>query len=510
MAFSSNWAPTNVRAFGAKGDEQTNDTPAIQAALDAVAQLGSGTLVIPPGKYRCGTLFLRDNLTIDLLPGSVLLLSPDEDDFAEGEDFPYNPHADMETSVFRFSCLFGEDVQGVTITGGGTIDGNRYQRGGPKPIALKSCDHITIRDITITRAPNYAVSLMDCDYVTVDNVTIHQAYADGIDLDNCRFCRVSNCHVDSADDGICLKTSPALGHISQMEHITITNCSVGSSCNCLKFGTETSGDCRHVAISNCVLFPQPFSRSPTSGISIETTDGARVTGFVVTNITMQGCDTPIFLRLNNRGRAQEVPTPGTLEDLIISNINATNASFPSVIAGLLGHPIRRVTLENIHIEYPHIKWADDEKQSIDSPKSTREELNLDVPEAEAKYPDPRMFGDLPAWGMYCRHVTELTIKSFHARLSVPDDRSCLVGDDLQDLLLDGLRVKTNTKNPTLWLNEIKRAAIRSCDFPPEALHPVRLSGSTSSLVTFFACVKPRSLADVDLRAAIRPDEVEFR
>ena len=95
------------------------------------------------------------------------------------EEFDYNPDADIETAFFRFALFAGDNVDNITIQGRGLIDGAPFRRAGPKPLALKTCQHITIRDITIQNAPNYNISLMDCDYSVIDNVTILNGLADG-------------------------------------------------------------------------------------------------------------------------------------------------------------------------------------------------------------------------------------------------------------------------------------------------------------------------------------------
>ena len=77
---------------------------------------------------------------------------------------------DTETSYAHYALLCGEGVHNVTIEGAGEIDGNRPRRGGPKPIAFKNSEWISIRGITIRNAPNYNISLMGTDHVEVEGV----------------------------------------------------------------------------------------------------------------------------------------------------------------------------------------------------------------------------------------------------------------------------------------------------------------------------------------------------
>nr|MDO8110663.1 glycosyl hydrolase family 28-related protein [Candidatus Sigynarchaeota archaeon] len=293
----------DVRDHGATGNGQSLDSPAIQRAIDECTKNGGGTVHVPPGTYLCGTIHLKSNVILDLAPGACLQYSPREEDFDEPEELPYNPNADIETTFFRFSLIHAENAGNFSITGKGKINGKPFRRAGPKPIGLKSCHHITIRDIVIEDAPNYNISLINCEQVVIDGVSIHRGLADGIDFDNCRHGMVTNCYIDAQDDAVCLKTSPALGRLSTTEDIAVTNCCIGTSCYGLKIGTETSGDCRNIAFSNCTLFVRPGAGGYLGGIALEAVDGAHVDNVVISNITMHGARCPIFLRVGNRGRA---------------------------------------------------------------------------------------------------------------------------------------------------------------------------------------------------------------
>ena len=131
----------------------------MQRAVDAAATAGGGTVWVPPGDYRCGTVHLRSHVTVAIGPGATLVASADHRDFDPFEDLPYPPWADQETHSFTHALLAGLDCEHVTIIGPGTIADRGGHRIGPKPIALKRCDHVTIRDVTITGAPNYAIRI---------------------------------------------------------------------------------------------------------------------------------------------------------------------------------------------------------------------------------------------------------------------------------------------------------------------------------------------------------------
>ena len=161
-------AALNVRDYGAKGDGATRDTAAIQAAIDAAEKQGGGEVHIPPGRYISGTIRLKNNVTLYLeKAGATLAESPDNADFDKYEELPFKSVSDEETTYFHYGLVTADSVHNIGIVGQGTIDGNRTHRHGPKTIALKMCQYVTIQGITVENSPNYSVSFWGCDYVNV-------------------------------------------------------------------------------------------------------------------------------------------------------------------------------------------------------------------------------------------------------------------------------------------------------------------------------------------------------
>jgi len=458
----------NVRSHGAKGDGQTKDTRAIQAAIDAAGQTG-GMVCLPPGRYLSGTLRLRSHVGFWLDPGATLVASPDQADFDPYEKLSFKPVDDEETTYFNYALLRGEDLEHVSIFGAGTIEGNRRKRGGPKPIALKNCRHVAVRDLTIQNAPNYNVSLLGCDYVDIQGVTIRNGYCDGIDPDCCRFVRIANCYVESWDDAIVPKASFALGVRRSTEHLTVTNCVLTTACNAFKLGTEASGDFKNIVLSNCAIFAREdlWKRRPTSGVSIEMVDGAVIDRVVVANLALADVQAPIFIRLGNRGRAQATPTPGQLQHVSIADICATGASLASSITGIPGYDVRRVTLKNVRVS----------ARGGGTPEMARKE----VPELEGKYPDAGMFGGLPAYGLFCRHVEGLELDSVKFHLEAPDARPAVVITQASNLDLRNLTADPPSgEEPVISLRDVRDALLRGCRAQKGTKCFVHLSGAQTA------------------------------
>jgi polygalacturonase len=294
-------------------------------------------------------------MTLELLAGAVIVASPRDADFDPLEKLPYDPFADNETADQYFAVLAGDGLEGITVLGPGTIDGNRAQRGGPKLVGLKRCRNVRVAGLRLVNSPNYALSLLGCEGVQVADVVVENSYADGIDPDCCTDVTVTGCQVDSFDDGICVKSSLSLGSPTPTRNVVVRGCTVHSSTNCLKIGTETGSDVRDVTFSDCVLHGRPvpgasLAEAEGGGIAIEMVDGATLDGVTVTNLTLHDVHGPLFVRLGNRGRGQAPsPRPGVLRNVTIADVTATGASETSSITGVPGGPVEGVRLTRVSI-----------------------------------------------------------------------------------------------------------------------------------------------------------------
>ena len=478
----------NVRDHGARGDGRTLDTRAIQSAIDAAARSG-GTVFFPPGDYRSGSLHLRSRIIVQLGAGAVLIASKDEEDFDPVERLAYDPHSDTETADFRFALLQGHHVADVSIRGPGRIDGNRAGRGGPKPIALKRCRGVLIRDLTIENAPNYNISLLGCDGVNIRGVTIRNGYSDGIDPDCCRNVRIAECRVDSRDDAIVLKSSFALGGRGTTENVRVTDCHLTTVHNALKLGTESTGDFRNIVFSRCTIVGRShvWKGDLSSGVSLEMVDGGALERVVVSDIRMNGVRAPLFVRLGNRGRGPGNPVAGTLTNVRISNVVAVGAMTASSITGIPGHAVSGIHLEDIRVT----AWGG----------AGAEVASQRVPELAERYPDAYMFRDLPAYGLYCRHVRDLTCERVELDADRPDARPAVVLDDVGRVRLGGLRAMPPAEGqPLVWLRSVRDCQVSGLRTRPGTHAALRLSGSDTDRVSLvgndFSQVQQVAMVDV--------------
>jgi hypothetical protein len=486
----------DVCAFGAKGDGIAKETPALQAAIDQASARGGVVVVFPAGRYLSGTLHLRSNVSLRLSKGAVLIASSDDADFDPYETPPAGSlsptpiswafanmfgHREVshfssrvlhetadnpDTTYAHYSLIVGDHISNVTIEGPGTIDGNRARRGGPKLIALKNCRHITIRGLTLRSAPSYNISLIGSENVDLENLRIINGYADGIDPDNSRFVRIANCYIDTWDDAICAKASLALGRRLATENLVVTNCILRTSNAGFKFGTESEGDLRKVSLRNCVVMRRDFGRRPMTGVEIESVDGGKVNEVAISNVIMRGVRTPIFLRLGNRGRGMIEPRPGEMRNISINNVMVLDSSEPSSITGLPGFPIHGVTLSNFTV----------------SEAGAGIFAGLEVPELPQDYPFGGMFGGLPAYSLYARHVEGLSINNWSTRWQSPDVRPAAVFDHVSNLQVVGFRVGgVGGQKAVILLDHVSKALIVTAA-DESAVSMVRIGGNTRRAV----------------------------
>jgi hypothetical protein len=477
--------PINVRSQGATGDGKRKDTRPIQAAIDACHAAGGGTVHFPTGTYLCGSLHLKSGVRLHLDHGATLRASEDPADFDPYETLGFKNAADRETSYFHQALIWAEDVERVAVSGTGTIDCNRKRRGGPKAIALKRCKFVAVNGVTIRDCPNYCISLLGTDYAAIDAVTILNGFADGIDPDCCHHVRIANCHIESWDDAIVPKTSYSLGQRRSTENLTVTNCVLASNCNAFKLGTESGGDFRNIAISNCVFFSRSEGRPPISGISLLSVDGATIEGVAISNITMSDARCPIFLRLGNRGRDLEKPQAGALRHVVVSNVVATGARWPLAVVGLPGHPVDGVTFSNLRVS--------------SKGGGSAAEARGEVPEHAAKYPSADMFAAYPASGFFCRHARDLRLSDVVFRNDAPDLRPALRCEDVRHLTLDGVDA-TSDGDALLAFRDVRGAIIRGCAPRESTKLFLEVSGKESAAISllandFSATAKTVSFAD---------------
>jgi len=478
----------DVRAFGATGDGKTVDSPAINKAIEAAAAAGGGTVVFPRGSYVSFSIRLKSHVDVYLSQGSAIIAAesplPGQTtgylggtyDAAE-PNTAWDAYQDYGHNHWHNSLIWGENISDVSITGPGLIWGKglsfgagRAARGGypiysaeqagagNKAIALKNCRNVVLRDFSILKGGHFGLLLTGVDNLTIDNLKI-DTDRDGMDIDCCKNVHVSNCTVNSPwDDAICPKSSYALGFAKPTQNVTITNCYVtgcwelgtvldgtfkrrGGGTGRIKCGTESNGGFINIAISNCVF-------EGCGGLALETVDGALLEDVTVTNLTMRDINNcPIFLRLGARLRGpKETTKVGTLRRVLINNVNSFNtpSRYSSVLSGIPGYAIEDVKLSDIFVQ--HVGGA-----AADSTK-------IQVPEDEARYPEPGMFGPTPSQGFFLRHMKNVEVSHAEIQPVAADPRASFYLEDVHRA--DFVAITAPTTPPAFSMNNSSDVRIR--------------------------------------------------
>lgn len=496
----------DVRDYGAKADGTALCTEAIQKAIDACTASGGGTVWLPPGTLRSGTLFLKNNVTLWLESGCVLLGSENLDDYPKQRS-AVRSYTD---NYVECSLIAGEDLENVALCGRGTINGNGTKFPGKKyltrPFLLRlvRCRGVLVEGITLRDSAMWMQHYLACDRVTLRGVTVynHTTYnADGVDIDGCHDVTITDCNFDSDDDGITLKSTLDRA----CENVTITNCIASSHCNAIKMGTETNGGFKNITISNCVVCSPRYSQHINgsqrghSGLALEITDGGALDRVAVSNLTITGVSVPIFLRLNNRARpfvkGDPKPAMGTMRNVTISHVIATKVSrLGCSITGLPGHPIENVSLSDLEFSFEG--------------GGTREDATREVPELPETYPDPTNFDKLPAYGCYCRHVTGLRVQNVRVRTTEPDLRHAWVCEDVAGLWLDGLTAGISPgAAPVVRLTQVQDALIRGCTLPTAVETFLQVQGPASRDIVLAGNDLRRAQQTVQTAADVPQDAV---
>ena len=351
----------NVRDFGAVGDGRTKDTAAIQKAIDA-----GGVVCFPPGTYLSGTLYLRSGGGLHLEPGATLLASPDKADYNADDFCPQNAVFSKE-NVSGAHFIVALEQHDVSITGGGTIDGNRqafygkinedyprkFKLGEWRPgqmIYFCECTNVRISDVALNHAPYWTCFLHGCEQVTVRGVRIwndyHTPNGDGIDIDCCRFVTVSDCIIHSGDDCITLRGSDKrLKQPRPCEYVTVTNCILGTNCNAFRIGVG-NGVIRNCTISNIIM------ENTRTGIQINSRYSRNSEGVTIENILFSDFQMdvkrPIAVCSDVRGPHDEDIKP--IRNLVFRNLNGS-ACWSNLIESNRRGDIRGITFSGLHFRY---------------------------------------------------------------------------------------------------------------------------------------------------------------
>lgn len=474
-----------VTNYGAIGDGETLNTKAFQKAINTANINGGGKVIVPEGKYLSGSFELKNNVELHLQKNATILGSTNPSHYKSLE-MKGRPESPKKNDNSQLALIVAYKANNISISGTGTIDGqgrelalkidslhhagivvdpdyskksNRpNERMRPKLIRISTCENVTISKTNFKNSACWGLSFELCTNLILDSLNIYnRAYwnNDGMDITDSKNVRITNCNVNSADDGICLKSYyPGYSNDS----IYIANCTIRSGASAIKFGTASYGDFKNVTIENIKIFD-----TFRSAIALESVDGGIIENINIKNIVAENTGNAIFIRLGHR----DGDKPGIIRNVHIKDIKVQvpfgrpdinydlrasesghHNPFPSSITGIPGNYVQNVVLENIEITHPGRATKGQAYFSINR-------LNQ-FPEKIKNYPEFSMFGELPSWGFYVRHAKGIQMKNITLQLEDSDFRPALIFDDVKDIYLEEIHLPENLNNNQIILKDIAK------------------------------------------------------
>ena len=430
----------NVKEFGAKGDNVTDDTLFIQCAINACPK--GGRVWIPAGDYRITTLFLKSDLVLDLDRGATLFASTDRTQFPilpgfitsydEMEQYNLGTWEGNPLDCFA-GIITGINVSNVLITGQGTIDGcashdnwwdsvrTRKIAWRPRLVFLNHCENVVLHGVKFQNSPSWNLHPYFSDNLRfIDLAVLNPADSpntDGLDPESCKNVEIVGVYFSLGDDCIAIKSGKiymGAKHKRPSENLMIRQCCMRDGHGSITIGSEMAGGVKNVTVKECKFL------HTDRGLRIKTRRGrgkdAIIDGIVFDHIEMDHVMTPIvaneFYFCDPDGHSNYVqsreftpaddrtPYIGKME---FKNIQATNChAAASYLYGLPEQKIKDVTFENVAISYAE----------------------------EAKAGVPAMMDGLEKTcklGFFAKNVEKLTLKNVS-----------ISGQSGEELILDGI------------------------------------------------------------------------
>jgi hypothetical protein len=486
----------NVHDFGAKGDGQTLDTNAVQAAIDACTTAGGGLVHFPTGgNFLVGTIYLKSHVTLYVETNARITGSPDMRHYATNTGLnPYYPEP-------LDRCLvYAKGATDIGITGNGNILGHgpepyipiadatgREATQRPMLIRLENCDRIRITDVSLGRCGSWCIHLRNSSNFSLQNLHIDNERQDGVDIDSCHDGLIADCRMECGDDCIALMTSSP---DKPVRNLSIHNCQLRSRWAGIRFGPASKGNFENIIVSDCIL-----SNCNGGGIKLGMFEGAEIRDCIFTNIVMDRVTAPILILVATwPDIGSTAPNPpmmgvGKIHDLQFRGVRATTPmTAPSTRPDqntsmfLHGHPnsaIENVTLTDIDITFAGGGLAQDagRRNLIDVDQ-------IDYRKGGYWTDDKSLWGIPPAYGLYARHVKGVDLSNVSFSLADRDLRSPLLFFDSGRLSVSQFKAECASGVPMITAVDCSDVTLSNLQ-PQTRTTLLRLEGTKSKDVTMF-------------------------
>jgi hypothetical protein len=401
-----------------------------------------------------------------------------------------------------YCLIYADSAESIGLVGMGTIDGQARpgesfeqvpgHRGLPeRPMLARfyHCQGVAISGLTLMGAGSWCMHFAHSRNLKLHRVNVFNQIQDGFNIQSCEDISISDCHLKCGDDAIALTTDDA--H-SPLKNCVVTNCLLSSRWAGVRLGPLSRGNFENIAIANCVFYD-----CYGGGIKLGMFEGAEIRDMIISNLVMQNVTAPISLflsRLPPIGLEKAEPAPiGRIHHVQFENIRAVVADKAGppwygdkqmgegpdqgsavFIHGHPGHNIEDITLSNLAFTFP-------------GGGSSELAVRRDMPDFDAipkvgVWPDHhRAWGGIPAYGLYARHVNELTLNNLHFDLATPDRRSAIFLQEVREVELAACRLKSDG-NAAVTLKDARQVFVQGCRGEGEAESFMRVEGSSSRAI----------------------------
>lgn len=426
----------DIREFGAVGDGYTDNTVAIQKAIDYCEEQQGGRVHIPKGIFITGMLTMKSHVTIHLHEQAELLGSSEEEKYPE----PSHIFVDAVNSKKGYTLIYGKSIEHAGITGEGTINGRgRNLKDSKRQFLLRfvDCKHMLVENVLLKNAGSWCAHFLDCEHVHIKGLNIinkdgRLPNLDGIDIDSCRHFIIEDSIIDTFDDSICLKSTLN----KPCTHVVIKGCQISSCCAGFKIGTESMADFKDIEVKDSLFYDCELC-----AIKIIPVDGGHVEHIHIHNNKFINCTGPVLIATGKRQRtyngevAREVVSH--VKDILIEDAIMTckygmrDKPFSGQGVVVSGRPDS--IIENIRFKNLDISFA-----------SGREEgmlPALEVPLLDEQYPECYELGVLPTYGFFFRYCKDIQVKSCMVSKVHEDSREAVVQEKVDNIIFEGIDFK---------------------------------------------------------------------
>ena len=310
----------SVQDFGAVGDGVTDDTIAVQTAINCLPK--NGRLFFPKGRYLVAPLCLKSHITLEITDGATILGTPDRSrypvipgfckDILTGEESIFGVWEGNAVNMHQ-ALIFAEHAEDISIVGRGEINGNAPEagwwidvksqtNGRPRLMFFNRCEDIRVHGIHACDSASWQMHPFFSKRVGFYDLFISapkdSPNTDAIDPEACDVVDIIGCRFSVGDDCIAIKSgkidigrkykTPANLH-------TIRNCLMQFGHGAVTLGSEMAGGVTNLTVNRCVF------RQTDRGLRIKTRRGrgkdAVIDGVVFENIKMEGVITPIVMNM---------------------------------------------------------------------------------------------------------------------------------------------------------------------------------------------------------------------